>query len=647
MRHRQDIDGLRAIAVLSVLGFHAFPIRVTGGFVGVDVFFVISGFLISSTLFKSLDQGRLDFAEFYARRIRRIFPALFVVLAGCAAFGAAWLLYDDYTKLGRHIVAGAGFASNFVLWSESGYFDTDSDLKPLLHLWSLGIEEQFYFAWPLVLFLAYARRARPLRVTCVIAAASFALNVALSHINAVTAFYFPFTRFWELLLGAVWARVALDDGPQVAPRLRALNSENVRSAVGVLLIAAGVFLLDKQRLFPGWWALLPTVGAVLTISAGPRAWINRHILAFRPLTFVGRISYPLYLWHWPLLSFCRLVELDPSIHIRLATLAVAFVLAALTYQFIETPIRAPKRGTPRRPLPTIAAGLVAMAALLVVGGLMSAGRLEFGLQRRSERLLSFDYRGGRAEKDYWGSRSCFRFEDEGADFFDRNHCLDETFAGRPTVFIVGDSHSAYLSEGLRPYLSRNRVNVGVFSAGWCTPLSLTDKRPSCAAINRYVLDKIRLVKPEVVLFFAHHIIYGADYESSLTDGVLGLKRAGAQRVIFVGQIPTWKRSLPSALARGFLLKGLPLPSRTWQGVTPESLAIDERLKGKDLGDGVTYVSLRDFLCNDEGCLTSVGADETKDLVVFDYGHLTAEGARYVTERKLGPLILAALSPPTP
>lgn len=195
-KYRPDIDGLRAVAVSSVVLFHAFPNLLPGGFIGVDVFFVISGFLISTIIFENLERGTFDFFEFYARRIKRIFPALLLVLASCFVFGWFALLTDEYKQLGKHIASGAGFLSNIILWNESGYFDNSADTKPLLHLWSLGIEEQFYLLWPAIAWAAWKGRVSGLLVAVIIAAASFLLNLKGIASDAVGAFYSPQTRFW-------------------------------------------------------------------------------------------------------------------------------------------------------------------------------------------------------------------------------------------------------------------------------------------------------------------------------------------------------------------------------------------------------------------------------------------------------------------
>lgn len=308
-KYRPDIDGLRAIAILSVVGFHAFPFWVKGGFIGVDIFFVISGYLISTIIFGSLERNSFSFVDFYSRRIRRIFPALLLVLIACFAFGWFVLLANEYKQLGKHIAGGAGFVSNFLFWHESGYFDNAAETKPLLHLWSLGVEEQFYIIWPLLLWLTW-KKLNLLSITVAVALISFTLNIVnVNGGHAEAAFYSPQTRFWELMAGSILAYLTLhkmqvlekfklrlysrigDHNPAFAPETRNIIFSNMQSMFGVVLIAIGVLVITKERHFPGWWALLPTLGALLIISAGAQAWFNRVILSSRVLVWFGLISF--------------------------------------------------------------------------------------------------------------------------------------------------------------------------------------------------------------------------------------------------------------------------------------------------------------------------------------------------------------------
>ncbi len=336
--YRPDIDGLRAIAVVAVVFFHAFPARLPGGFIGVDIFFVISGYLISRIIFGELSAGRFSFINFYARRARRLFPALIVVLLACALAGWVTLLADEYAQLGKHIAASVGFVQNLVLLSESGYFDIVAELKPLLHLWSLGIEEQFYIVWPVILCLLWKRGVNVKWILTACALASFFLCVWLTQTKPTTAFFLPVTRFWELLFGAGLAWMSKSSA--LVPRFASPRLKDWLSLCGLLAVATGLLLITKQRDFPGAWALWPVTGAILLIYAGPDALINRTILSNRIFVWTGLISYPLYLWHWPLLVFAHILENHwPSGITRLVLVILSVGLAWITYAFVEQPIR--------------------------------------------------------------------------------------------------------------------------------------------------------------------------------------------------------------------------------------------------------------------------------------------------------------------
>jgi peptidoglycan/LPS O-acetylase OafA/YrhL len=406
--YRPDIDGLRAVAVLAVLAFHAFPNAVPGGFAGVDIFFVISGFLISRIILTQLKSGTFTFGEFYARRIRRIFPALTLVLLATVAFGWWTLLPADFRQLGIHVAAGAGFSSNLLLWRETGeYFATSAELDPLLHLWSLGVEEQYYLLWPLLLFLLRGDPRHRIRWLIVgLAAASFALSVYLVDRRPTAAFYLPQSRFWELMIGSIVAyahvhypasRVSALAGAAAASR----GMRNAAAAAGAASVAAGLFVLNETRPFPGWWALLPTAGAALLIVAGPDSWLNRNVLATRGFVFVGLISYPLYLWHWPLLTYARILRggEPPPAAVRIGLLLAAALLAWATYELVEKKVRHWK---PARFRPSVVTGLTsAVAALAGVGMLAFADYAQSrsaeipNVPQISEAIDDWGYRGDR------------------------------------------------------------------------------------------------------------------------------------------------------------------------------------------------------------------------------------------------------------
>lgn len=375
--YRADIDGLRAIAVLAVVFFHAFPNWFAGGFIGVDVFFVISGYLISTIILENIEKGSFSFVEFYARRIRRIFPALILVLVASLLFGWFALLTEEFRQLSKHAAAGAGFVSNFVLWNEAGYFDNAAETKPLLHLWSLGIEEQFYIVWPMVVWLAWKSRAPLFSIILLGILISFALNMNGIHHDAVATFYSPQTRVWELLCGSLLAWLKLH--PERLPVRLQLALNHVRASwvsyTGLLLLLCGFVLIDKESGFPGAWALLPVLGTMLIIMASQQAWLNRTILSHRVMVWFGLISFPLYLWHWPLLSFSRIVEGEAlSLKVRVMAILLGVLLAWLTYRFIERPLRFGKNlGRKTLCLMVLMAVLGGLSLYVYHAGVMTSG----------------------------------------------------------------------------------------------------------------------------------------------------------------------------------------------------------------------------------------------------------------------------------
>ncbi|VVP11320.1 acyltransferase family protein [Pseudomonas fluorescens] len=474
-KYRPDIDGLRAIAVLAVVAFHAFPFWISGGFIGVDVFFVISGFLISTIIFESLEKGTFSFSEFYARRIKRIFPALIIVLIASFAFGWFALLADEYQQLGKHIAGGAGFISNLVLWGEAGYFDNSAETKPLLHLWSLGIEEQFYMAWPLLLWFARKRNFNLLTVTVFVAVVSFALNVKGVKTNPVATFYSPQTRFWELLGGSflAWITLYKSDALSVLKikldtvMVCALYREkpvvdgrtlcNVLSFVGLFALVYGFWRINKDFSFPGKWAVLPVLGAILIIFSGQNAWVNRNILSNKILVWFGLISFPLYLWHWPLLAFARIVESDTlSREIRIAAVLISIFLAWLTYRLVERPIRGGNHDRAK----------VAVLALLMIGvactgyatysneGLKSRAAVRLGVENNE--LLD------------WHS---FKTDGcEGVLKSNTNFCLQLGNPNNQKIAIIGDSTGNALAPGLAKIYESHNAGLVNFGSYGCPPI---------------------------------------------------------------------------------------------------------------------------------------------------------------------------------
>jgi len=414
-KYRPDIDGLRAVAVASVLAFHAFPDALPGGFIGVDIFFVISGFLITTIIMQSHAASDFSYRDFYARRIRRIFPALMLVLAATLAFGWYALLPREFAELGKQAAGGAAFVANFIFWGESGYFDTVAETKPLLHLWSLGIEEQFYIFWPLLLGVAWRRRWPVVRLLWVIAVASFLVNVTTVHPFREAAFYSPASRFWELMVGGILACMRLKP---VAP---SAWRSHLQSVLGVGLIVLGLVMTRSDKAFPGWWALLPTLGAVSCIAAGPTGLLNKYLLSNRVMVWIGLISYPLYLWHWPLLVYARIVEEGhPSAWVRAGAVVASVVLALATYRFLERFTRA-RTGVGMLRALAGSGVAVALVGVLALGGMPPRNGSDL-LRKVTDATVDDNYYDG------------FKQEKLGV------HKVERTGNGARKVLLIGDSH---------------------------------------------------------------------------------------------------------------------------------------------------------------------------------------------------------------
>lgn len=337
IKYRADIDGLRAIAVLAVVLFHFFPTLLNGGFVGVDIFFVISGFLIGKIIITEIYNNSFSFINFYKRRALRIFPALILVLLFCFFVGFSSLYESELASLSKHIAAGAGFVSNLVLWSESGYFDVSSNSKPLLHLWSLGVEEQFYIFTPIILILVIRRGIPLLNVLISLTLVSFAYCIWTMLVDKTANYYSPISRMWELMAGVSLAYVTISSGAvnDFCNRFR-----NVISFTGISFLSLSILFINESMSFPGYIAIFPVLGTIMIIAAGVHSFINKKILSFRPLVFIGLISYPLYLWHWPILTFARIIHGgELSLSISIVCLLASFTISFLTFFLIEKPIR--------------------------------------------------------------------------------------------------------------------------------------------------------------------------------------------------------------------------------------------------------------------------------------------------------------------
>ena len=535
-KYRPDIDGLRAIAIGSVIAFHTFPNFFKGGFVGVDIFFVISGFLISGIIVDAIEGDRFSYLDFYKRRIRRIFPSLVIVIAATLIVGWYVLLPDEFRRLGKDLAAGAGFATNFVLWGEAGYFDTASDTKPLLHLWSLAIEEQFYILWPLVLGLAWKHRRGLLLATLSIASISFAYNVLNVGHHPVAAFYSPLSRFWELMVGGVLAYLVRQKGEWLS------RFGNLRSVAGLLLIVLSVFMLNREFAFPGYWALLPTLGAFLVISAGFNNWISRYILGNRLMVGFGLISYPLYLWHWPILVFAKIVKgrlLTPTE--RVTTIVVSVALAFLTYRFVERPLRRSSNSRVPQGL-AVAVAIAGVIGLAILNG-------DILSRLKNEHITKILAAGYDWEYPPVASEN---HSLEGMRYFTENSKLD-TY----TLFI-GDSnmeqYAPRIDQDIRDYPTKLNGAIMVGNQEWCDLLSdIVSGADQCPHTMEQLKIWITQVSTRAVAIAADWLNYKDELikpenQERFTEFLRSIARA--KSVFLVLNIPNGEELAPASMFVG-------------------------------------------------------------------------------------------------
>lgn len=634
--YRPDIDGLRALAVLAVVAFHAFPGRVPGGFVGVDVFFVISGYLITGIIAGEASRGTFSYLRFYARRARRIFPALIVVVVATLLLGWLILLPDEFGRLGVDALGGALFSANLVVWHEAGYFDAASVTKPLLHLWSLGVEEQFYLVWPVMLLGVWRWHRHRLAIIGAIAIVSFALNLMTVRTSPTAAFNAPWTRMWELMIGAMLA---------VRPAvLRTPGARDLASLGGLLLIFTAIVRFHSELAYPGWYALAPTLGAALIIVAGQHALVNRALLTRRVAVFVGLISYPLYLWHWPLLVFTRLVlsayvpPLSTSIS-RIVTLAVvglSFIVAYLTYRLAEQPLR-------RR------------SDVTVVGG-----RLAFALGLTACLALAITLKPAPLRSGDQGTALAMAARRDWTTPLSPDVVFYASGSGAPEILFVGDSHTEQYYPAVKQTAGAMvPVPTVAFSTrGGCPFLPLVNER-SCAAVYRRSMAHASEPSVRRVVIAGAWPLYvdeafGRDSGGAtllrvdgrsatlpevrraffaLTKDVAGLRAMGKDVVII-----TSHPNLPSAdplLLAAPLRMGFVTSDRSSR-FAPFSLAefrktaawVDEQLASVARESGARLIAPGDYLCANDVC---PAADESGRPLRMDSGHFRPFAAiRYFT-----------------
>lgn len=652
MRYRAEIDGLRAVAVIPVILFHAGFNVFSGGFAGVDIFFVISGYLITTIILSELKDGKFRITTFYERRARRILPALFVVLAACLPAAWLWLLPWDMQNFSQSLTAVAGFYSNIQFWKMSGYFESAAELRPLLHTWSLAVEEQYYLFFPIFLILAW-RLGRRFIVALLIIAGGVSLALAqwASSANPEAGFYLLPTRGWELLIGAFVAfYYAWESRPVLSD-----TQNQILSAIGFGLLLVSLFLFDKHTPFPSLYTLVPTIGAGLIILSATQATLVGKLLGNRVFVGIGLISYSAYLWHQPLLAFARHESFDEPSRLVFAGLILATLgLAWLTWKYVETPFRN------REVISRAQIFTFSIVGSLIVAAAGYAGRLDHGHRSRfspeRQEFLSY-FENGYPDYKYFRRTNYYENFRIECDFFD----IPKELEGHPTqqpkaispscttrdpgkkhaVFVWGDSHAQHLYSGLKENLPSDWQILQVASSA-CKPSLAFDKnsRNYCPHSNAFAYQAIVETKPDVVLV-AQEGGHDLAFMQQLSER---LRQEGVGRVVFLGPIPHWlKGGLPSVVAYKLL------------GETPRFSTVGLDLGVRDRDDALKqafrqtpqtrYLSLFDYFCRQEGCRVYYGDDVKTGITSYDYAHMTRLASRHLSKDVLVPALLETETAP--
>jgi peptidoglycan/LPS O-acetylase OafA/YrhL len=602
MSYRKDIDGLRAISVAGVVLYHAAPSLVSRGYLGVDIFFVISGFLITGILRSELGAGRFTVWQFYERRIRRIIPALTVVCAATVSGALLVMFPADILVLSTDLMSAAAFVANIHFFQSITYFSQPAELRPLLHLWSLSVEEQFYVLFPFITWIGFrTKRLTPLLIG--IGAVSLTAYVLVHRAHPSAAFYLLPFRAWELMLGAVAAVTWWTPNRRIA---------QAASWAGLLsIVYAMIYGADP------WF---PCLGVALILRLNADGDMIPPLI-WRPMVWLGLISYSLYLWHWPLFSLTRYYLVgSPGPILSIALIGASTGLAALTWAFVEQPFR---RGMDRRRV--FAFGGAALAGMLLLGIAM---RITNGAPWRfpaeAREMASYEETHGAAFHTAIRDGQCLLTPEQGPAAFDEATCLNNR--GKPkTILLWGDSFAAHYYPGLESAFQDDPVSILQATASSCPPVlaHANPDRPFCVAINDYFFSLIAKLKPDIVALSASW--NGFDTLDELDRTIDRLQRTGT-KIVLIGTIPVYKMPLPMILAHR--LSG--------RKVDPSSLLLDnvgstERIMKIRYGKAhvVELISILDVLCDQGPCRTTV---DDGVPVSIDTGHLTPQSSRFVADR---------------
>lgn len=622
MKYRSEIDGLRALAIVPVVLFHAGIAGFAGVYVGVDVFFVISGYLITTLILQDLERGRFSILDFYERRARRLLPALFTVLAVCCGFAVAWMPPAALSDFSQNLIATSLFVSNIALWYKTNYFSSRAEENPLLHMWSLAVEEQFYILFPLLMLLLW--RSRNARVMLAVLMACFLASLTISEYgwrnHAGANFFLLPSRAFELLAGSICALVLAR---------RQVGGQGALALLGLAMIAVSVIWFDSATPFPSLWTLLPVGGTALVILFARADTLAGRVLGWQPVVLVGLISYSTYLWHQPLFAFARLRNVEePGLALMLTLSALSLGLGWLTWRFVERPFRkggggAATAGALPPPL-LVTQGRVfgaAGAGLALFIGLGAAGLASDGLIQRHDSA----------------DRALVRMTPENQDVYVRHNFNSRLLApfpdnGLPNILIIGDSFAqdlmnAIVETGLeaRANLSSHYINPrcgNLYVEGDLSDYLNPEHRAVCREESGYRSAELhqRMAEADTIFIVASWRGWNVDF---IEESFGNIARHTAAQLVLVGRKSFGIVSIPRFLR-------VPADERAGLRLTATDthLQTNERMRRHDL----PFIDLHEVICGEGPDCPVFTADE--GLISYDGSHLTREGAIHVGQALL-------------
>jgi peptidoglycan/LPS O-acetylase OafA/YrhL len=624
MKYRREIDGVRALAVVPVIFFHAGFSLFSGGFFGVDVFFVVSGYLITTIIVAEMELGAFSLSKFYEKRARRILPALFVMMLITLVAAWFWLLPADFKSYSQTLVAVPLFVSNILFWLTSSYFDTASEFKPLLHTWSLAVEEQYYIFFPIFILLTWKLGRKWIFSLLLLIGTLSILTAQWGSLNTPSFnFYSLITRGFEIIIGAL----SVFYRPSLKPI--AISIHQLASIIGLLLVLYAIFVFDKSTPSPSLFSLIPTIGTALILVFANDKTLVGQLLGHKFFVGIGLISYSAYLWHQPVLAFARLTSSESLNYMTLMALSLSsLLLGYISWKFVETPFRSSSWIS----LTKFKILIFSFTGVFILVGL--CGQITNGLPSRfsdaeQKWVKKYDF------NDWYTHVRKDECHLQNIHLIKHASLCHEM--KRPLIALWGDSHATALYPGLKKLQEKHDFGIVQLTAYGCPPVSDTDTqtRLNCDKINTQNLLELKEDNPEILIL---HSAWGEPvYEYSkeeLTKKIINtlklIKRdLPTTKIIIIGPAPRWWISPQHSIFLANSFKSKDIGEIRLNAI--KLTEIESLLEKISFSEGVIYISLNTALCNQGGCIAKLNPPYN-EFIQVDYGHFSKSGSEYVMDK---------------